>query len=288
MKKINLVVFMMLVIFSFGMNAYSSETNRADYKKGGVYIEVVTDKDEYYTFEDIAITLFLVNKTDENIIFHFGSSCHSYLLIYDSSENIVYDSSKGLFCTQGLTTITIAPNSKKEIGRYTWNQVDEGGTPVISGRHKVSGRLFKHDVQGEKWIEIKVAVPVDKKIVADGFGDDDGIASEDELMYVEEYFNVNQEAWCLGGFPRGYWGQTQIPADIVINTFHANLKIDGPYKSELALREAYEGLSIRTPYVGIYLLVLSNEEYKITRYFCSGPEVSEGDWTPMEIEYRFW
>ena len=46
--------------------------------------------------------------------------------------------------------------------------------------------------------QYEVTVLVDEEVVADGFGNHDGTASEDELKSIEEYFSCNEEAWSIG------------------------------------------------------------------------------------------
>ncbi|MCK4352295.1 hypothetical protein KAW65_02690 [candidate division WOR-3 bacterium] len=130
--------------------------------------------------------------------------------------------------------------------------------------------------------QYKVTIPVNKEIVADGVGDHNGIASEDELKFIEEYFNSDPEAWCMGYFPLSYAGKTQIPADTVLWAFKQN-SLAGPYKSETELREAFKGVNIRTPCVGVYVLIL-DEECEITHLFrAPGPQFSKSEWIQMKV-----
>jgi hypothetical protein len=123
---------------------------------------------------------------------------------------------------------------------------------------------------------------VDKEIVADGVGDHNGSASEDELKFIEEYFNSNPVAWCLGIFPSAYAGTIQIPAEIVLSAFMESA-LSGPYKSETDLRKAYEGINIKTLHVGVYVLI-SNEKCEIIQFWqAPGPRFSEREWVRMEI-----
>ena len=131
--------------------------------------------------------------------------------------------------------------------------------------------------------QYEVTVVVDEEVVADGFGNHDGTASEDELKSMEEYLSSNEEAWSVGYIPHRYWGPvTVIPADTVLYAFKEN-RLLGPYESEERLREAYEGVGFRTPYVGVYVIV-SGEAYEITKFFrAPGGGFSESEWVRMKI-----
>lgn len=55
----------------------------------------------------------------------------------------------------------------------------------------------------------------------------------------------------------------------------------GPHESEETLRETYDG--IRTPYVGVYVIMLG-EGYEITEFFrAPGGGFSESEWVRMKI-----
>jgi len=126
--------------------------------------------------------------------------------------------------------------------------------------------------------------PIDINIVADGFGDHNGSASESELEFIKEYFNSNQQAWLIGAFAHGYESEEvhTIPSDIVVKVFKG-IRLRGPYTSENDLRQNLDGISIRTPFVGIYVLTRSSQ-CLIIRFFRSpGPKVGEAEWEEFQI-----
>ena len=133
---------------------------------------------------------------------------------------------------------------------------------------------------------------IDKRVVADAFGNHDRTASEDELIFIDDYLKSNPELWALGGFPGDYQDKNEIPLSEIINAIK-NVKLYGPFKSEAELRKSYEGTSIKTPRVGIYVFdkfvqdgkrSMYIDPYRITRFYeAHGPNVSGGEWTPIII-----
>ena len=63
-------------------------------------------------------------------------------------------------------------------------------------------------------------ITFDLNVLADGLGDHNGIASESEITFVEEYFSANNEAWSIGGIPPECCdvNANDVPADILFNT----------------------------------------------------------------------
>jgi len=125
---------------------------------------------------------------------------------------------------------------------------------------------------------------IDKTLVADSFGNSDGTASKTEVDNINNYFISNIEAWGLGGFHWYYWNKNEIPLSVVRNTLKAPLY--GPFKNEDELRKNYEGMAIKTPYVGIYVFTQDGipEQYRLKcLYYAPGPNVSEGVWIGKRI-----
>ena len=123
---------------------------------------------------------------------------------------------------------------------------------------------------------------LEKHTIADGFGNHNGAASRDELDFINDYFKDNHVSWCIGAFPSRYWESNIMPADTVIWAFKL-MKLIGPYVSEEELRKAFEGINIRIPFVGVYV-VRQNQEYEIYKYFrAPGPNISIAEWIEIRI-----
>ena len=126
---------------------------------------------------------------------------------------------------------------------------------------------------------------VDRELIADGFGDHNGVASKTELDEIDNYFKSNIEAYSLGVFPGDYQDKNEIPHSVIIDRLFAPI-FDGPYKSEDELRKHYEGKAIKIINVGIYVFTkdVIPEQYRITRFYkAPGANVSGGEWTPKII-----
>ena len=126
--------------------------------------------------------------------------------------------------------------------------------------------------------------PIDINIVADRFGDHDGSTSESELEFISEYFTNHQQAWAIGSIAAKYRDENvkSIPADTVIKTLSYSA-LTGPYTSENDLRDELGGWSIRTPYVGIYVLTRNHQCCIIKFFRAPGPKIGEADWDELEI-----
>jgi hypothetical protein len=125
------------------------------------------------------------------------------------------------------------------------------------------------------------AVILDKGTVADMFGNHDGVASQEELAFVETYFATNSEAWCITHLPSVSTTRTGFTAEDVRTAVVSSQTT--PYPSEQALRERYAGVSFRTPYISISVL-RSGVQISLAGYFRSpGPRLSEAVWEPILI-----
>jgi len=132
----------------------------------------------------------------------------------------------------------------------------------------------------------KGLLPVERDIIADGFGNCDGLATEDELRSLDEHFRSYSEAWALGGFPTSYLGKTQIPASEVLNELKRTCLV-GPFKSKEEMKKYFDGMGIRGVKclaVGIFVFV-SKPAYGIRDYYMcpGGSDFINKKWVHMKI-----
>ncbi len=125
---------------------------------------------------------------------------------------------------------------------------------------------------------------IDISTVADRFGDHDGSTSESELEFINEYFTTHQEAWAIGSIAADYRNDDvyTIPSDTVVKTFNRSALL-GPYNNENDLRQELNGLSIKTPFVGIYVLTRNSQCCIIKFFRAPGPRISDQDWDELQI-----
>ena len=100
---------------------------------------------------------------------------------------------------------------------------------------------------------------IDKRMVADAFGNHDGTASEDELNFIDNYFKSNLEAWADGVWLGKNLDKNEISLSEVINLIK---RLEGPFKSEVELREHHklpEGVTPKVTTVLINSAVPSQE-----------------------------
>jgi hypothetical protein len=125
-------------------------------------------------------------------------------------------------------------------------------------------------------------VALDRNIVADVFGNHDGVTSADELQALENYFADNIEAWCISGLGQESWTTSVVTPDQVRKSF-ASISSQ-PYPSEPALRQACGGLNIRTPFVSIAVLQ-RGDQILLTRFYRSpGTRISSAEWQRLPIQ----
>ena len=121
-------------------------------------------------------------------------------------------------------------------------------------------------------------VMIDKNIVADMLGNNDTNATKEEIAKVDSFYNISDTGFAVGS---GYsnFGNS-IPADTIKKYFH----IYSPLcKNETELREAYKGISIKTPYVGIFIMKSNKGIIIIKLYRAPGPNVYGGNWEEIKI-----
>ena len=129
-----------------------------------------------------------------------------------------------------------------------------------------------------------VIAEVDISIIADGFGNHDGVSSDFELADITKHFNNYTEAWAIGAIMQKYRDSrvTYVSSDDLILMIKS-ISLAGPYYDEKHLRNQLEGMSIRTPWVGIYVLRY-DENCMIVRFFrAPGARIGEQEWTELTI-----
>ena len=121
-------------------------------------------------------------------------------------------------------------------------------------------------------------VIIDKNVVADMLGNNDGITSEEEVIKVDSFYNISDIGFAVGS---GYsnFGNS-IPADTIIKYFHVYSPL---CKNEAELRDAYKGIGIKTPYVGIFVMKSNKGIMVIKLYRAPGPNVYGGNWDEIKI-----
>ena len=126
------------------------------------------------------------------------------------------------------------------------------------------------------------AVPLDRQLVADVFGNHDGAATQDELRSIDEYFRTNIEAWCVSSISEALRESGEVSADQAKSCF-AGIATR-PFPDEQALRKAYESVNIKTPYVSIVVL-RSDSQLALVKFFRSpGPGISGANWNSLRIK----
>ena len=122
-------------------------------------------------------------------------------------------------------------------------------------------------------------VVIERLDFADKLGNDNGIATEEELEVVDSFFQSNSKAYFLGGSFSSY------EEPLNIETVQSNFIITSSlYGSEDDLRNAFEGIGIRTPLVGVYIVEYDSEITITHIYRAPGPNVSDGKWERVEVE----
>jgi|GEM_PF-2394458 len=123
-------------------------------------------------------------------------------------------------------------------------------------------------------------VTLDKSIVADQLGNKNGSAENDEISYLNDYFKTNAKGWVLG---INNAGESNEVSSVVLSQ-HFLLEDNNLYKNENELRAHYKNISIRIPYVGIYLLEQEGDMIKVSRvYRAPGPDVYGGEFEEIQI-----
>lgn len=125
-------------------------------------------------------------------------------------------------------------------------------------------------------------VPVDKQVAADVFGDHDGTASTAEMLALDDFFGQNDEGWSISMLSQELWKSNEATTDQVRTCFVS--MTTRPYPSEQALRQDYEGINIRTPFVSIIVL-RNKDQLEITKFFRSpGPGISSARWEALIVK----
>ncbi len=121
-------------------------------------------------------------------------------------------------------------------------------------------------------------VIIDKELIADRLGNSNEILEEGELALVDSFFQVNDHAYALG--PGFFAYENAIPADTLRKHLFFWSEI---FASEQDLRDHYEGIGIKTPWVVIYKMAYDANVYVNTYYRAPGPNVYGGEWEELEI-----
>ncbi len=127
-------------------------------------------------------------------------------------------------------------------------------------------------------------VAVDESVIADVLGDCDGAASSDELTQLDSFFSQHSTGWFMGVFPFTWEerDKSEVSAEALGELF-GRYRLYGPHESETDLRNAYQGVGIDTPYVGIYVIE-KDAGYTIKHLYRSGGDhVYDGEWKEIEI-----
>ena len=128
--------------------------------------------------------------------------------------------------------------------------------------------------------EQQVYVPLDKNTVADKFGDNNGVSTPQELQAVDDYFAINDSAWCLQDCPPED-SSASVSAQQVKNAFTLACRF---YPSEEALRTAFQGAGIKTVWVSIMVLRQTDSQiYVVSFYRSHGGSVASNEWTKLSM-----
>lgn len=127
-------------------------------------------------------------------------------------------------------------------------------------------------------IEEEVQVEISTEYLADQLGDENEDASSDELNYIDQYFQLNNEMWLITNC-LGMEGET-VNSETVKKYFLPQSK---PYPSEENLRNENVGISIKTPLIGITVLQRTNSLIITKTYRSPGPNFASSDWTKLKI-----
>ncbi len=116
-------------------------------------------------------------------------------------------------------------------------------------------------------VSVAASVVVDESVIADVLGDCDGAASSDELAQLDSFFSQHSTGWFVGVFPLTLEesDRNEVSSDVVFVMF-GRYRLYGPYESETDLRNAYKGVGIDTPYVGIYVIE-KGADYTVTHLY---------------------
>lgn len=121
-------------------------------------------------------------------------------------------------------------------------------------------------------------VSIDRKIVADCLGDHNGITTQTELDSLNDYFLINDKGWAVGS------GLTRFGNQIPSDSLQKHFLIYGPlFVNETELRNSYKDISIRTPFVGIYVLESNTNIIVVNLFKAPGPNIYSAEWQELQI-----
>ncbi len=120
---------------------------------------------------------------------------------------------------------------------------------------------------------------ISTQFLAEQLGNKDGTASANELNSIEEFFNKHTEMWLM---TNGICTDCEsVKSDTLRERF---LPTSEPFESEQKLRDAYAGLSLKIPWVGVSKLVRSNSIFILKFYRAPGPDFSNSVWEEIKIK----
>ena len=120
-------------------------------------------------------------------------------------------------------------------------------------------------------------------LVADRWGNGNGTAEPEEIEYLLNYFEDHREAWCLGHYPWPNVNEGRVRIETLWETFKASERSE-PAPGEADLREKLGDASLRTPFVGIYVLTFDGFDCDVEKFYrAPGPDVGRAQWTEIKI-----
>ena len=129
--------------------------------------------------------------------------------------------------------------------------------------------------------EQEITALLDKDVVADKFGDNNGLVTPQELHAVDEYFVTNDSAWCHQGCTLQDSSASSISAQQVRNSFMLACRF---YPSEQAFRTALQGEGVKSVWVSIMVLrQYGTQIYASSFYRSHGGYFTSNQWTKLAI-----
>jgi len=121
-------------------------------------------------------------------------------------------------------------------------------------------------------------IVINRNLVADMLGNNDNSTTNDEISKLDSFFNVSKNGWAIGTWPND--SSNSIKAEVIKEHFH----IESPLcKDETELRSAFEGISARSLYVGIYV-IKSEKDIVIQKLYRSSGNISKSNWQVIQIK----
>jgi hypothetical protein len=126
---------------------------------------------------------------------------------------------------------------------------------------------------------LNTTVSLSKDEAADILGNKNGVAESEETAVLDKFYKANEEAWVMGGCIKND-GNT-IKADSLKK--HLNL-FASLYKSEQDFRNSLKNISIKTPFVFIYVMRRQEDKIVIKKLLRSpGPNIASALYEEISI-----